>query len=297
MGQAEQVDQGLAQFKEMTGVDFENDILAALDDTLAAYLSDSTGGGSLLSAVVAVKLKDPQKMQSSIARLADAANKEAGKLELGPGALHLRSAATPSGTMTTVRLRGLPIPIEPSFAVAGNWLVVGASRQACAAAAAQAAGATDKGLRSNPRFTGAYPAGAKPTSIDFVDTQRTMRSGYTPLSLLTTALSNFVASPNLDAQDPGQILLGYNDLTKGCRPIMAYSHWAGDDLVVEFHADRSMLVNAAGVLGVGDIGPMVAGAIIGGGAAAAAAEHRDEMQWIEPNEPGPQPGSDDDVEY
>lgn len=297
-GQAEEVDNVLAQFKEKTGVDIENDIIAALGDTVAAYLSDSTGGSSLLSAVVAVKLSDPQKIQSALTRLTDTANKAAGQLDLGPGALHLATANTPAGPMTTLRLLGLPIPIEPSFAIAGDWLVMGASPQACVAAANQATHARDGGLRANPRFASAYPANAKPIGIDFVDTQRTMRAGYTPLSLLTTAFSNFITSPNVGAQDPGQILMGYNDLAKSCRPIMAYSHWVGDDLVFEVDADRSILVNAAGILGMGDAGPIVAGAILGGSAAAAAAEKQQEMRWSQPssNQKESQPESND-VQY
>ena len=299
MGQSEQVDQGLAQFKEQTGVDLETDVIASLGDTVAGYLSDSTGGGSLLSGVIAIKLKDPQKMQSALAKLTDTANRAAGQLELGPGALNLHTSSTPGGSMTTIRLRGLPIPIEPSFAVSGRWLVMGASQQACTAAANQTSRAKDGGLRANPRFADAYPADAKATSVSFVDTQRTMRTGYAPLSLLTTALSNFVASPKPGAQDPGQILMAYNDMAKSCRPMMSYTHWSGDDLVMEIHADRSMLVNAAGVLGIGDAGPMIMGAILGGGAAGAAAEkQRQQIEWeeYEPADDETQPDSDE-TEY
>jgi hypothetical protein len=56
------------------------------------------------------------------------------------------------------------------------------------------------------------------------------------------------------------------------------TYWQGDDWFMERRGDRSMLVNAAGLLGVADLGELVAGALIGGGigaqAANEAAKHR-----------------------
>ena len=60
------------------------------------------------------------------------------------------------------------------------------------------------------------------------------------------------------------------DLRRGARPFVSYSYWQGDDYVTECHSDRSMLVNACGVVGAASpIFPLV-GAAIG---AAAAQEH------------------------
>ena len=49
--------------------------------------------------------------------------------------------------------------------------------------------------------------------------------------------------------------------------MISVSYFDGDDLVTEVHTDNSSLVNAAGILGVGDVMPMLAGGIIGGGVA------------------------------
>jgi hypothetical protein len=65
----------------------------------------------------------------------------------------------------------------------------------------------------------------------------------------------------------------YTDLAAGARPIVSQTYWTGNDFVFEVRADRSMLVNLGGVLGVGDAAPLVVGLITGAGIGAGAAQN------------------------
>lgn len=298
MGTEERVNEFLAQFRERTGVDLETDVIAALGDTSAVYLSDSTGGGSLLSAVMTFKLKDPAKISQAMERLTNAANQMASQAELGPGRVRLESAMQGKGvSLTSMRVRGLPMPLQPSFAIVGDWLVVGACAQACAAGARQIETGA-KGLRDNASFASAWPKGVEAVGIGFVDLPRTVRSGYASVTLLGTALSNFVASPS-DARDPRPIVGSFGELSEGVRPMLSVTRWSGEDMVIEVSSDRSAVVNVAGLLGVGEAGSLIMGAIAGSGMTAGAMEQRhSSTQWYEESpEDAPASGSEDDVAY
>ncbi len=94
---------------------------------------------------------------------------------------------------------------------------------------------------------------------------------------------------------------GDGDLRKDGRPLVAVTRWAGDDLVIDMTADRSTLVNVAGMLGVGEAGSLIMGAMIGGGAAAGAMEQKHQTStWYdesEEHEHEPAGSSDEEVPY
>ncbi len=300
MGVAAQVDQAMQRFRDETGVDFEQDVVGSLGDTVVVYLSDRTGGGSLLSTVAAVRLADPERMGVAMSKVMAAVNDAASGMDLGPGALRLERSDMGRGvSLTSMRLRGLPMPIDPSFAIAGDWLVIGASEPACAVGARQAS-AGGRGLRDNASFAsawGAWPEGVEPTSLDFVDTPRTLRGGYAALSLLGTALGNFVASPDVAARDPSPVVGAFPEFSSDVRPLMLATWWSGEDLIMEVRADRSTMVNVAGLMGVGDAGSLVMGALFGAGVTAGAMERQRSSGMIYEEAPAGGEQADDDVAY
>ena len=77
-----------------------------------------------------------------------------------------------------------------------------------------------------------------------------MREGYGALSHIGSAIANAMRSPTDPTREPGLVVPGYNQLAKGVIPRVGFSYWRGEDLVNETHTDRSMLVGAAGALGV-----------------------------------------------
>lgn len=273
---AEQFNGVLAQFKEFTGLDLEADVISAVGDTTAMYFADSTGGGSLLSGVVLQKLADPAKMNASLDKLAAAANKALREHVELPAQVELARFANGGASYTQLRFPGLPIPLEPTIAVVGDWLLVGATPQAAMLAARHIAGKS-AGLADNASFKASrwsLPGDVQPISLTFVDTPRTMADGYSAMSLLGSAIANLARTTTTAAKprDPGLVLPPLSELRAGARPIMAMTYWSGEDLIMETRGDASVLVNLAGALGIGDAAPFVGGLLIGSAIGKEAAE-------------------------
>ncbi len=268
-------EQAMARFRDALSIDFEQDVLAALGDTAAIYVSDSTGGGSILSAVAAMSLSDPDRMAASLEKAAGAFNRMAAQQIDGPGAVRMDMFTQGGVRFLQLRFAGLPIPAEPTFAVAGKWLMVGATPAATVAAASLVADAPRAGgLGLNPVFAKHRIADRKPISVGFVDSARTMSRGYPLLSFATSAIANAMrsSSPEVPAREPGFILPSYAALSRDVRPIISQTYWDGEDMILETTFDKSMLVNAAAFLGIGDLGQIVGSMMLGAGIGAAAAE-------------------------
>lgn len=239
----------LDEFNAQTGVDLKADILEAVGGTWGAYLSDTTGGGSLGSAVLFASLKDRARFAGAHRKLVSKAKSLLAEQERG---MYIRPRIWNDGEveLTTLQFPGMPVPLEVTYALAGDWLVMGLTPQAVVAASRQATGHGDAGVASNPAFLSAVPKDRSLTSLTFVDTARGVRAGYPIVSMAGSAFANLARSPRGD-RDIGLVVPVYQDLIKGVKPMVQFSYWDGEDLVSESHADRSALVNAAGALGSG----------------------------------------------
>lgn len=239
----------LAEFKAHTNVDLKAEILETVGGTWGAYMSDSTGGGSLGSGVLFASLKDSATFAGAHRKLVAVANKHLAEDQKG---IYIRPKVWKDGDVEFMSLQfpGLPVPLEVTYAVAGDWLIAGLTPQAVIAASQQALGKGDKGVTTNSAFAAATPKGREFISISYVDTARGLRTGYPLVSMAGSAFANLARSPRGD-RDIGVIVPLYNDLAKGVKPMVQHTYWDGEDLVTESHADRSALVNAAGVFGNG----------------------------------------------
>jgi hypothetical protein len=274
---AEQFKETLAQFTRFTGLDVETDLVAAMGDTTVLYFSDSTGGGSLFSGVAMQKLADPAKMIASLDKLAAAANKALRENVEPPVQIELARFKEGGASYTQLRFPGLPVPIEPTIAVVGDWLLVGATPQAAMLAARHIAGKS-AGLADNASFKSsrwALPGDVQPISLTFIDTPRTIADGYATMTLLGSAITNLARSSTTAAKprDPGMVLPPLSELRAGAKPMTAVAYWAGEDLIFEARGDASVLVNITGLLGVGDAAPLVGGLIIGSAIGSEAAKN------------------------
>ncbi len=272
MGAPGQLDTVREEFTKHTGLDIEADLIEPLGSTHAFYLSDSTGGGSFLSAVMVMWLDDAPRMRASLAKLTNKFN-EAIKSEID-GPFAIRFASFDQGGVHFIQLRtpGLPIPLEPTFAIAGDKFIAAATPQACLAAAAQAQGRLQGDLRTNSAFKAANVSLDTTHSFMFVDSKRTLRTAYPYATLLGSALSNAVRSHTNDAREPGLVVPPYAILAMDAKPMVTVGHWEGEDYVLEITGDSSMLVNACGILGVGDLAPLLTGGLLGGGITAGIME-------------------------
>ena len=266
------VDDALDEFEEMTGVDLIDDVLHALGGTFAFYNAESTGGGSLLSAVLMMSIDDQESFSGAMHKLSGVANGMLDDADEGGKYVRLDPWSDSSGAqLISLRFPGLPVPLELTFAFTDHWFIAAPTPQAAVAAARQAMGKGDDGLSSNPRFAAMFREhGEGATGIAFVDTPRTLRAGYPFLTLIGSGLSNLVRSPNdHGSRDPGMILPLYRDLAnEHAVPTMRITRWQGDDLVTTTFADRSLWVQTGGSMGVASAAlPLVAAGL---GAAALA---------------------------
>lgn len=279
-GAAPEFERMQAELREVAGIDIETDLISALGGTSALCLSDTTGGNSLLSAVGFIEARDPAKLSATLDKLAEKGNAALDEMVRGggptPGTVRLSSwvsseGATKGVKFMSLRCPGLPIPAEPTLAVADRWLIVGLSPQSCSAAAGHAMsvkGAAKGGLLTNPAFAasaGQSLVGA--TSVTFIDSASTMRDGYPVLQMLGAALTNFARSPSsASPREVAQVVPALGELKSGARPIVFVTTWSGDDMVMSVRGDESALVNIAGLLGTGDVAPMVFGGFLGAAA-------------------------------
>ncbi len=277
-GSAPPLEMMLDQLKQATDVDLMNDVVANLGDTICVYMSDTTGGADLCSAVAMVSLKDRAKFEATHNKIAAFASKQIQQSPAG-GHVRIRDWTASGASLHTLAFPGLPVPLEITVAFQGDWLIVGATPQA-ALAAAQQVKAGGMGIRDNKAFAAVFPRdGRMVTSFSFIDTQRVMRGGYQYVSMMGSAVGNLARSavnPDAANREPGLVVPTYNELREGARPIISFTYWRNDDLVTESHADRSQLVNLAGGIGAASPTFPIVGALIGaaGGAASSGGKLR-----------------------
>ncbi|MEQ9617477.1 MAG: hypothetical protein RLN60_05520 [Phycisphaerales bacterium] len=264
----------LAQFQQMTGFNFETQVLPSLGDTTVFYLSDSTGGSSWLSTVMAVSLKDAETFSSFWNSTTNIANTMIAQETAGqPFGAHIRHFEVNGTPFSQVQFPGLPVPLEPTFSVAGEWLVIGISPQACHAAVDQITSGR-RNITANDAFAKATRGMPGSTYMLFIDSERTLRDGYPYVTMLGSMVANFVRENSLEGtrQGPGLLVPTYAQLADGVSASVMHSYWDGDDYVTTSVSDSSMLVNIASVLGIGDLGDIVSSMLIGGGIGASIAE-------------------------
>lgn len=277
-----------AQIKSRTGIDVPT-IVSAFGATTAVYLSDSTGGNSLLGGVLVTQLADEAKARQALAQLAGMFNDAvAGEIDTRAFAVRLTPFEHEGVRYLQLRVPGLPIPLEPTIATTGEWLVAGFTASAAAGAVRQIQEVSSS-LASSEAFRAEDVPLGDITELVFIDSQRTVRDGYSAVSMLSSALANLVRSPHGD-RDPGLICPPFAELAEDVRPLTMISYWEGDDYVTRWSGDRSTLVNSAAVLGVGDLGSFIGGAILGSGAAGGAMKRsRGPVEWeiheLESDEP------------
>ncbi len=247
------------------------EILAFLDDLAenflrhvggvqGMYASDTTGGGGLSSAVLFASLSDPGAFSAALdERLASL--EELGRTA-ARGYVRLRREDTEGGRFTSLVFAGLPVPFEPTYAIAGGYLFVGLSAQSVRAAVAHAlSGAA--GLTANPRF--AAQVGAVPPDLHvlgFLDTPRFLRDGYSIASRAATALESFVRSPSDEERDAGAVMPPFAEFQEGALAMVCTVRLRGGDLVQQWRTDGSKLVNATAIMGC--MGDLYTLAILGG---------------------------------
>jgi hypothetical protein len=233
----------------MTGLDLRADFFPHLGETMGFYMSDSTGGGTMASAVVIVELTNAQGMRDFIDQICELMSPMWQEAQAN-GLTIKRSTVNADGVeLNTMTFPGLPVPVEPTYALLDKWLVFGLSPQATRAAVWQIRSGSP-GLRDNPRFVEqatALNASDSATVVEFFDTPALLADGYTWMNLLMSAAANGLRTGG--SPDPGMLLDPYPVLAQDAKAWLQISTYEGDDLVARAVSDASMMVNMTGFAG------------------------------------------------
>ncbi len=244
---AEGIDDPVEMFTQVSGIHIERDILDHLGATFGMYASDTTGGGGLASTVAFLEVTDPAGLLPFLERMQGLAN-GIGFAE-ADGYVQVRGWEREGTRCWTLTFPGLPVPLEVSMALSGDLLMFGATPMALVTAMDQAAGASTS-LLEHPGFRASIagdPAGS--FGIGFIDTPRTIRDGYSAMSMVASALVNGTRSLRDETRDAGMIMPSYHELMNGAQATASVLRLVDGDLISYGRSDASMAVNLTGNLG------------------------------------------------
>ena len=240
------LEQARTMSKMMLGIDPKTELIDYLGDTMTYYRSQSTGGGGLMSTVLLVELSNADGMATTLGTLSSRINAMA--TPMTEGYVQFSNWSDPvCGEVISLVFPGLPVPIELSIVVKGDWLVTTLTPQAMIAACQQFNSKTS--LVDNPRFTSSigsdWAIGSKAlgaVQVSFDDGPAQLSEGYGLMAGLMAAVSNYTR-PRSDAKSGVVMTLPtYNELVKDARPCALVVRSVGDDLVYTGTCDSSINV-------------------------------------------------------
>lgn len=253
------------QINDELGIDVRGDVIENLGPRQIFYMSDTTGGGGLLSSVLLLELRDPARLARAHAKVVQRLNEEIAHETEGYVKIH--ASQRQGASAFSLIFPGLPIPLELSWAIAGDHLVVALSPGSLDAALTQLRRGEDSVLDSalfETAILSRLPEQGA-SSITYADTPRLARRGYGLTNLLMSALANGVRSPQAPDRVASPLLPSFGEFTSDVRPFGMIASWEGEDYIVDAVGDRSSLVNvAAGVASIADV-QGIAIAAMGGG--------------------------------
>jgi len=245
-----------ALVEEYTGMDVERDLIAPFGSQAAIYASDTTGGGGLLSTVAVIELADRAAFLDTWSRM-EAQVAELGREEAG-GYMRFSHFEESGFDFSILSFPGLPIPFELCMSTTERHAVLGISPQATQGAVEHLV-TGERSLIDNTDFQKQLaPDMSGVVSVSWINTPRLMQDGFGTVGLLCSALANGMRSPADAGREPGVLMPPYHTLRQGALGIVTVGRRVGEDLRSETRADRSHLVNAAGLVGYAYSSPVVA---------------------------------------
>ena len=247
---ASSMDDPFEEINRELGIDIIDDLVANVGDRLVFYMSDSTGGGGLFSSVVLLDLRDTEAMRESHARLVSRLNELAADRIRGyVRVMEWNSGGVDAWTMTTP---GIPVPLELSWAIAEDTLVVAASPGSLRVALRQLTSRSARSVVDHRGFKEEVlpripESGA--AVVYFADTRRLAKKGYGLTALLTSALANAARIPEDPERVRGALIDDFGSFTSGIKESSSVSWWDGDDLRTHYIGDESVLVELSAGLG------------------------------------------------
>lgn len=257
--------------RDFSGVDLERDLLDPLGHEYGMYLSEGTGGGGLASLVVFARVDDVETLRAGVQKMTDFIDQMAAAQMRGYARTRRWSHA--GHELVSLSFPGLPVPLEPTWTIRGDFLLKGLAPQAVVAALEHLESGGPR-LVDDPRFR-EHAAGSMDDlfAMSFTDAPALLGDGYGWSTLLGAVLANATRSPTDPQRDAGLVLPLLRDLERGARPTVSLARIVDGDLVTAAQMDRSVWVGATAVLGLVDRLPVLAmlPAVIGSAISASTA--------------------------
>jgi prepilin-type processing-associated H-X9-DG protein len=221
----QKIAQALDQFRTMTGLDLEKDVLAPLGDQWAVYTDPTVAGAYSFGATLVNKLKDPAKAEQSFVQLGRAVtNIITGAM--GRSGMMIAIRDVQSGG-STIHYLATPI-VRPSWTIKDGVLYVGLYPQVVASAIARAAAPDRKSILENEQFTALRKrlggGNVAATSVRYVDLPKTAPTIY-PTWLVISSYAGF--ADLFGAPSPAMLMPPLSDLMGHLAPAGQIS-WVDD---------------------------------------------------------------------
>jgi hypothetical protein len=153
------------------GVNPREDVVGSLGETWVVYLPGGDLMSSWLNAAAAVRVKDPAKLRSAVAKLVDVAKSEMGR----GGEASIATSTVGGATVYSLQFNREPVPFSPSLCVTDDWVVIGLMPAAIQSAVERKA---EGSLASSAAVKDALSAKPAPAALMYQDTPALVRSAY-----------------------------------------------------------------------------------------------------------------------
>lgn len=166
-----EVEDALWNLETQLGVNVRGDLVGALDDVWIAYLPGGDLMSSWVGAAAAVKVKDRQTLEDSVAKLVAEARSQAARSD----DVEIRESDVDGRKIYSLAFTREPVPISPSWCVGDQWLVFGLMPQAVRDVLDRS---EDQSLADVPEVQAVLAEADGPAVIAYQDTPRLVRSVY-----------------------------------------------------------------------------------------------------------------------
>ena len=256
------IDDVLEDVQEEIGLDIRGDLLEAIGGTMAVYTAEASGEPF----IELIEIKDRAAFGRFESSMHDLIASAKDRLDMPARYVQVDAWEHAGRALKTLRFPGLPVPVELTYAVVDDWIVLAPTAQGAVFAANQAEGKGDAGLLANVSLEQFMPSRSDMLSFTFYDTPERMGEAYPIVSLAGAAIGNAMRSPHGSGdggdRNPGIVIPPLAEVAEGARPIVQYSWIEGDAYRVLSTGDESLAVNVMGQTG-GSLNGMVTQIISG----------------------------------
>ena len=270
---------GTQMARMFLGIDLKTQFFDYLGDTVAIYRSDSTGGGGLFSLTALVKLSNAKGMQESMSTIASTLDITSNKMSKGYVRL-VQWSADNDLPMITLAFPGLPVPVQVSCCISGDYLVLGMTPESVHSAIAQMNASEsvldNKAFRATAAFDGRHIQ-----RMQFLDTGARLSNGYGITAGLMTAIGNYARPMRGASASIDTVMPAYGTLANEVRPVLLRQVVDGDDLVFTGSGHRSVVSHVTAIVGEISSSPVLIGSFAVGLIAPAISNAREAARITE----------------